>query len=177
MSLSLFPNPILEEKWKEHLYSVDNEVVNDLRRHTRAYVKIIGGFSTILDLPRREYKKKDHPVLEDSVLVRDLEELVETALQEVVQPLNQVGPNTPCCSPVHTLVHSPPHSPPRLMAGVNANQPPNPPNPPLAWKARSPLNLTPPLHDLPQAFEKMLPKFDPSERILVDDHLQRFTWP
>ena len=60
------------------------------------------------------------------------------------------------------------------MANVNANQPPNPPNPPPAWKARSPLNLAPPLHDLPEDFEKMLPKFDPSEKILVDDHLQSF---
>ena len=92
----------------------------------------------------------------------------------MVQPLNKVGPNTPYCSPVHTPIPSPPHSPPRLMAGVNANQPPNPPNPPLAWKARSPLNLTPPLHDLPQAFKKLLPKFDPNEKILVDDHLQSF---
>ena len=40
---SLFPNPIPKEKGKEHLYSIDNEVVNDLRRHTRAYVKKIGG--------------------------------------------------------------------------------------------------------------------------------------
>ena len=33
---SLFPNPIPEEeKGKEHMYSVDNEVVNDLRRHIR----------------------------------------------------------------------------------------------------------------------------------------------
>ena len=54
------------------------------------------------------------------------------------------------------------------------NQPPNPPNPPPAWRAISPLNLKPPLHDLPQAFEKMLPKFDPSEKILVDDHPQSF---
>ena len=82
-------------------------------------------------------------------MVGDLEELVETSLQEFVQPLNQVGPETPYCSPVHTPIHSPPHSPPRLMVGVNANQPPNPPNLPPAWKARSPLNLTPPLHDLP----------------------------
>ena len=81
---SLFPNPNPEEKSEEHLYSVDNEVVNDLRRHTRAYVKKIGGLPIILDLPRREYKKKDCPILEDSVLVGDLEELVETALQEVV---------------------------------------------------------------------------------------------
>ena len=88
--------------------------------------------------------------------------------------LNQVGPNTPYGSPVNTPVHSPPHSPPRLMVGVNSNQPPNPPNPPPAWKSRSPLNLAPPLHDVPQAFENMLPKFDPNEKILVNDHLQSF---
>ena len=53
------------------------------------------------------------------------------------------------------------------MANVNANQPPPQP----AWRARSPLNLTPPLHDMPQSFDKILPKFEPSEGILVDDHL------
>ena len=161
-------NPIPEEENREHLYSVGNEIVNDLRRHTREYVKKIGGLPIIPELPRREYKKKDRHVVEDSVLVGDWEELVETALQEVVLPLNQVGLDTPHSSPVHTPIFLPPYSPPRLMAGVNANQPPNPPNPPPAWKARSPLNLTPPLHDLPYAFEKMLPKFDPSENILVD---------
>ena len=71
--ISLFPNSTPEEKWKEHLYSVDKEVVNDLRRHTKAYVKSIGGLPIILDLPRREYKKKDRPILEDSVFVGDLE--------------------------------------------------------------------------------------------------------
>ena len=171
---SLFSNLNPEEKWKEPFFSVNNKIVNDLRRHTRAYVKSIGGLPTIPDLPRREYKKKYHPILEDSVLVANLEELVETALQEVVQPLNQVYPNTPFFSPVHTPIHSPPHSPPRLMAGINANQPPNPPNPPPTWKARSPLNIALPLHDLPQAFEKTLSKFDPNDNILVDDHLQSF---
>ena len=92
---SLFPNPIPEEKGKEHLYSVDNKVFNDLRRHTMAYVKKIGGLPIIPVLPRREYKKKDHPILEDAALVGDFGELVETALQEVVHPLNQVGPDTP----------------------------------------------------------------------------------
>ena len=65
---------------REHLFSMDNQVVNDLRTHTRDYVKSIGGLPTIPDLPRREYKKKDRPILEDSVLVGDLEELVEVAL-------------------------------------------------------------------------------------------------
>ena len=56
------------------------------------------------------------------------------------------------------------------MAGVIVNQP----NPLPAWRARSPLNLTPPLHNLPQAFDKLLPRFDLEERIDVDDHLQSF---
>ena len=124
----MFPNPIPEEEGREHLYSVDKEVVNNLRRHTRAYVKKIGGFPIIPEFPRREYKRKYRPILEDSVLVGDWEELVETALQEVVLPLNQEGPDTPHSSPTHTPICSPPHSPPRLMAGVNANQPPNPPH-------------------------------------------------
>ena len=77
---SLFPDLIPEEKGKEHLYYVDNEVINDLRRHTRAYVKKIEGLPIIPVLPRREYKKKDRLVVEDSVLVGDWEELVETTL-------------------------------------------------------------------------------------------------
>ena len=140
---SLFPDPIPEDKGKEHVYSINNEVVNDMRRHTRAYAKKMGGLPIIPVLPRREYKKKYRPILEDIVLVGDFEELVETSLQKVVQPLNQLGPDTPYCSPVHTPIHSPPHSPPRLMENVNANQPPNPSNPPPTWRARSPLNLTP----------------------------------
>ena len=56
------------------------------------------------------------------------------------------------------------------------NVPPNPnqPNPPPAWRARTPLNLDTPLHALPQNAEKDLPKFDPEKGISVDDHLQSF---
>ena len=50
----------------------------------------------------------------------------------------------------------------------------NQPNPLPAWRARSPLKLTPPLHNLPQAFDKLLPMFDPADKFDVDDHLQRF---
>ena len=122
---SLFPNPTLEEKGKEHLYSIDNEVVDYLRRFTRSYAKKIGGLLIIdLVLSSREYQKKDRPILEDAVLVKDFEELVETTLQEFVQLLNQLDPDTPYCSPVHTPVHSPPHSPLKIMTNVNANQPP-----------------------------------------------------
>ena len=52
----------------------------------------------------------------------------------------------------------------------NANQPPLPPT----WRARTPLNLAAPLHNLPAHPEKSLPKFDPTEGTDVDDHLQSF---
>ena len=164
---SLFHKSTPKDKEKWYMYPVDNDVVDDLRRITRAYAKKTGGLPIISVLPRREYQKKDHPKLEDSVLVEDLEEMVEAALQEVDQPLNKLGPYSLYYSPCQTPVQSRPNSPLKIMAHVNANQP----NPPPAWKARSPLNLTPPLHDLPQAFDKMLPKFEPGEGILVDDHL------
>ena len=144
--------PTPEDKEKGYLYPIDNKVVNDLRRITMAYAKKIGGLPIIYVLPRREYQKKDHPQLEDSVLVEDLEELVEAALQEVDQPLNKLDLISPYCSPFQTPVQSQPHTPLRIMANVNTNQPPPQP----AWRARSPLNLTPPLHDFPQAFDKML---------------------
>ena len=75
---SFFPNPIPEEKGKEFLYLVNNEVVDDLRKITRAYAKNIGGLPISPALPRTEYQKKDRPILEDAVLVGDFEELVET---------------------------------------------------------------------------------------------------
>ena len=79
-------------------------MVDDLRRITRAYAKNIGGLPNIPTFPRREVRKKDHPYCEDSMLVEDFEELVEIALQEIVQSLNQLGPDSPHCSPFRTPV-------------------------------------------------------------------------
>ena len=47
---SLFPDPNNEEN-REHVFSMDNQVVNYLRRHTQDYVKSIGGLPIIHDLP------------------------------------------------------------------------------------------------------------------------------
>ena len=67
-----FTNPLLKIK-RKGICIVDNEVVGDLRRITRAYMKKIGGLPIIFVLPRREYHKKYRPKLEDSVLVEDIE--------------------------------------------------------------------------------------------------------
>ena len=44
----------------------------------------------------------------------------------------------------------------------------------LAWRARMPLNLASPLHDLPKNPEKVLPKFDPRKGVFAEDHLKIF---
>ena len=76
-----FPQkPSPEEKVIEYFYSIDNEVVDDLRRITRAYAKKICELPNIPAFPRREVRKKDRPYCEDAVLVEDFEELVETTL-------------------------------------------------------------------------------------------------
>ena len=51
---SLLHKPTLEDKDKGYLYPADNEVVDDLRRITRAYEKNIRGLPIIFVLPRRE---------------------------------------------------------------------------------------------------------------------------
>ena len=43
-----------------------------------------------------------------------------------------------------------------------------------AWKARTPLNLAVPLHDLPKHLERVLPKFDPGKGVSAEDHLKSF---
>ena len=75
---SLFHNTTPEDRG--YLYPVDNKAVDDMRIITRAYAKNIGGLLIIPVLSRREYQKRDHPKLEDAVLVEDFEELVEAAL-------------------------------------------------------------------------------------------------
>ena len=83
----------------EYLYPVSNEVVDHLRRITRLYATNLGGFLNIPNSPRRQTRRKECRYTKQSVLVGDFEELVDLTLQEIVQPLNQLGPESPNCSP------------------------------------------------------------------------------
>ena len=56
----------------------------------------------------------------------------------------------------------------------SANEPPNANSNQPAWRVITPLNLNPPLHDLPKHLEKDLPKFDTGKGISAEDHLQSY---
>ena len=94
--------------------------------------------------------------------MENLKELVDLSIQEIVQPLDQLGPESPTASVFSQYT---PQSPPQIMAG-NVNQP--------AWRARIPLNLATPLHDLPKHPERVLPKFDLGKGVSTEDHLKSF---
>ena len=175
---SNFPKrPIPEGKFKpeldvtEYIYPISNEVVDHLRRIIRSYANKMGGFPNILALPRRQVRKKERPYLEDSLLVGYFEELVYLTLQETVQPLNQLGPKCPSCSPFQTLVQSPSQSPSWIMVG-NAPLNPNANQPNLiapASRAR-----TPPVHALPHNYENSFPIFDTQGKAYMWTTIYRF---
>ena len=64
--------------------------------------------SNIPDLPRRQARIRERSYTEDLVLVGDFEELVDLTLQEIVQPLDQLGPDSHACSPFRTPIQSRP---------------------------------------------------------------------
>ena len=72
----------------EQIYPIPFEIFNHLRRHTRSYLKNLGGLQTILELRRRQAPRRVPTYMEDSFLVGNLEELVNLSLQEIFQPLN-----------------------------------------------------------------------------------------
>ena len=58
-------------------------------------MKNLGGLKTIPKLLRRQASRRVPTYTEDSILVGNLEELVNLSIQEIVQPLNQLGPDSP----------------------------------------------------------------------------------
>ena len=78
----------------EHLYVVPFEEVDPFRRHTRAYVKKLGGLKVIPALPRGKASRKIASYTKDSILVENLEELVDISIQEIVHPLDQLDPES-----------------------------------------------------------------------------------
>ena len=86
-------------------------------------------------------------------------------IQEIIQPLDHLGPESPT---VQSPLHSPPESPPRthhrIMTASNQS----------TWRAITSLNLDAPLHYFPEHLERMLPKFDPGKGIYAEDQSKIF---
>ena len=80
------------------MYVVPFEEVDQFRRHTRSYIKKLGGIKVIPSLSRRKASNKLASYTKDSILVENLEELVDISIKEIVQPLDQLDPESPVVS-------------------------------------------------------------------------------
>ena len=65
----------------EPLYDVPFEEIDHFQRHTRSYVRKLGEFKVIPALTRKRAPKKEISCTRDSVLVENLEELLDLSLQ------------------------------------------------------------------------------------------------
>ena len=54
------------------MYAVPFEEVDQFRRHTRSYIKKLGGLKVIHALPRRKAYRKIASYTKDSILVKNL---------------------------------------------------------------------------------------------------------
>ena len=72
------------EEESEHLYAIPFEELDKFRRHTSSYIKKCGGLNVILALHRRKGFKKVSLYTKDSILVENLEELVDLSIKEIV---------------------------------------------------------------------------------------------
>ena len=98
-----------EQEESESLYAIPFEEVDQFRRHTRSYVNKLSGLKFILPLPRRKSSRKIASYTKDSIIVENLEELVDLSIQEIVQPLDQLGPESHAAS---VFSQYPPQYPP-----------------------------------------------------------------
>jgi hypothetical protein len=76
-------------------FRVPQEEFSETRHITRAYTKLLGKFPTTSELPRRKETCVQRPNTHPDIYIDSIDDLIETALQEVPVPLSRV---------THTLV-------------------------------------------------------------------------
>jgi hypothetical protein len=65
---------------------VPQEEFSETRRITRAYAKLLGKFPTSSELSRRKETRVQRPNTHTNIYVDSIDDLIETALQEVWYP-------------------------------------------------------------------------------------------
>jgi hypothetical protein len=70
------------------MFLVPNNEVNQLRRHTRAYLKSVGQIPTIYQIPRaRSSQKRTRPYGENETLAATIDNLILDIISEITDPI------------------------------------------------------------------------------------------
>ena len=73
---------------EEPLYLIPKTEVNQLRRHTRAYLKSLGQIPVIYQIPRsRLYQRRTQPYGDGETLTSNIDDLIIYTISEICQPI------------------------------------------------------------------------------------------
>jgi hypothetical protein len=183
------------------LYHIPNIEVDKIHHHTRAYLKSISHIPIIYQIPiSPTSQRRTQPYGEDEILTSNIEDLIIDTISEIRQsiatiahletqedpefhnfldflevdsafydfPEAQAGgsrpPEPPKTNPPNTTIPSPKMNF-NFRANMEANQP---------WLAADAIVVPGAQHPLPKHLEKLLPKLDPDNDVLPEDHIKQF---
>ena len=186
---------------EEPLYRIPNNEIDQLHRHTQAYLKSIGKIPIICQIPRsRATHRTTQPFGEDDTLTSSIDDLIIDTISEIRQSIATIAHSK---IEEDTKFHNLPYFPkgystfytfPEAQAGGFG--PPDPPetNPPCTntpspklnfnfianmeanrpWLAANAIVVPGAQHTLPKHLEKLLPKFYPDSDVSPKDHIKQF---
>jgi hypothetical protein len=180
------------------VFLVPKNEVNQLRRHTRAYLKSIGQIPTIYQIPRaRSSQKRTRPYGENETHAATIDDLILDAFSEIRDPIATIehqektrftnfldfpeedsnfqdfpeaeeGGSRPPEPPENNTTAATPTSP-RPTFNFIATMAINRP-----WLAMDAIAVPKSQHPLPKHPKKLFPKFDPDNDITPEDHIKLF---
>ena len=180
------------------MFLVLNNEVNQLCRHTRAYLKSLGQIPAIYQISRaRSSQRRTQPYDENETLDANIDDLIIDTISEIKDsiatienqeatefpnfldfpegdsnyqdfPKAEEGGSGPLEPPENNTTCPTPTSP-RPNFSFLATMAANRP-----WLAADAIVVPRAQHPLPKHHEKLLPKFDPDNDITVEDHIKQF---
>ena len=180
------------------MFLVPNNEVNQLRRHTHAYLKSIGQIPTISQIPRaRSSQKRTRPYGENETLAATIDDLIIDTISEIRDLIATIEHQGETGFPIFLDFPEgdsnfqdfpeaeeggvgPPEPPENNTTGATpTSHRPNfrfiatiASNRP--WLAVDAVAVPGAQHPLPKHPEKLLPKFDPDNDITPEDHIKQF---
>ncbi|CAF4256402.1 unnamed protein product, partial [Adineta steineri] len=183
---------------EEPIFLVPNNKVNQLRRHTRAYLKSIGQIPAIYQIPRaRSSQRRTRPYGENETLAATIDDLIIDTICLIKDPIETIEHQGETIFPnflyfpeedsnfqdfpeVEEGGSGPPEPPENNTTGATPTYPR--PNFTLIatmaanrpWLATDVIAVPGAQHALPKHPEKLLLKFDPDNDITPKDHIKQF---
>jgi hypothetical protein len=177
------------------LYLIPKTEVNQLRRHTRAYLKSLGQIPIIYQIPRYRFsQRRTQPYGDSKTLTSNIYDLIIDKNFEIHQPIIYIAHFETSEDPLDFQGDStffnfsetqvggfgPPKPPetnpplvsipsPRLNFTFGGNMEDNP-----RWLTTNPLAISGPQNPLHKNPDKLLPKFDSDDDILPKTHIDKF---